>query len=232
MKKRLRLFRHVFANLVIAGVVIGLIGVTASNQSIVASAPAPIYCGKSENKISLMINVYWGTEYIDGMLDTFEKYGVKTTFFIGGSWASKNEEVLKKIFEKGHELANHGYHHYDHAKLNEKSNYDEIKVTHELIKKITGYEPTLFAPPSGSFSSTTLKVAQEMGYTTVMWTRDTIDWRDHDTQLIYNRAVKDIKGGDLILMHPTHNTLLALDGILSTVIRKDLIPSTVSEVLN
>ena len=47
-----------------------------------------------------------------------------------------------------------------------------------------------------------------------MWTRDTIDWRDKDAELIYQRAIKNAKGGDLILMHPTEKTLEALPKII------------------
>ena len=47
-----------------------------------------------------------------------------------------------------------------------------------------------------------------------MWSKDTIDWRDNDTSLIYERATKKLSNGDLILMHPTANTLQALPQIL------------------
>ena len=36
-----------------------------------------------------MVNVYWGEEFLPDMLDTFDKYEVKTTFFVGGSWVVK-----------------------------------------------------------------------------------------------------------------------------------------------
>ena len=69
-----------------------------------------IYNGnRSSNKVSLMINVYWGTEYLDDMISIFEKYGVKTTFFVGGQWVEKEPEMLNKIISKGHEIGNHGY---------------------------------------------------------------------------------------------------------------------------
>ena len=72
------------------------------------------YSGNTEsNKISLMVNVYWGTDYLDGMLEVWEKYDVKTTFFVGGTWAVKESEMLEKINDAGHEIANHGYSHKD-----------------------------------------------------------------------------------------------------------------------
>ena len=44
-----------------------------------------------------MFNVYWGDEYLDGILDTLSKHNVKTTFFVGGSWADDNMDYLKKF---------------------------------------------------------------------------------------------------------------------------------------
>ena len=64
-----------------------------------------------------------------------------------------------------------------------------------------------------------------------MWTRDTIDWRDHDADLIYRRAVKNIKGGDLILMHPTECTVKALERIVIGVSAAGLKIAPVSQVI-
>ena len=93
-----------------------------------------IYQGNTNaNKVSFMINVYWGTEYIEDMLDVFDLYNVKTTFFVGGSWLAKNVEVAQEIYKRGHEIGNHGYNHKDHDKISYKQNYDEINKTHLLI---------------------------------------------------------------------------------------------------
>ena len=64
-----------------------------------------------------------------------------------------------------------------------------------------------------------------------MWTRDTIDWRDKDAELIYQRATKNLSGGDLILMHPTEKTATILPKILDEIKRLNLRAVTVSETL-
>lgn len=193
---------------------------------------APIYNGDRESgKVSLMINVYWGTEYLDDMLKTLGEEGVKTTFFVGGCWVAKNGEKLEKIYNLGHEIGNHGYNHKDHKKLSQEAQRREIETTHKLVKSIIGTEMNLFAPPSGSYNKTTLSVASELGYKTIMWSRDTIDWRDKDSSLVLSRATKDIKAGDLILMHPTEHTSKALRDIIKTLKSKGLTVATVSEVL-
>lgn len=191
------------------------------------------YSGNEEsNKISLMINVYWGTEYLDGMLEILDKYDVKTTFFVGGTWAVKESDMLEKIYEKGHEIGNHGYTHKDQDKLNREQNQKEILTTHNIVKDLLNIDMNLFAPPSGAYSKTTVEVASSLGYQTIMWTRDTIDWRDKDADLIYSRAVKDAKGGDLVLMHPTEKTLEALENIIITLQEKGLKVTTVSDTLS
>lgn len=194
-------------------------------------AEAIYYGNRSSNNISLMFNVYWGDEFLDGILKTLDEHDAKVTFFVGGVWASKNEEMLKRFVQEGHELANHGYNHKDQNRISQQENYNEINQTHQIVKSFTGLEMRLFAPPSGAFNDTTLNVAESLGYKTIMWTRDTIDWRDKDKQLIYNRAVKDAKGGDLVLMHPTQKTLEALPEILQTLKNQGLNVTTVSETL-
>lgn len=174
-----------------------------------------IYAGdKNSNNISLMINVYWGTEYVEKMLDVLKKHNVKTTFFIGGTWAKENTVVLKKIYDEGHEIASHGYSHKEHGKLDYTNNLSEIQKCHEIVEELIGVKMELFAPPGGSYNENTTKAASFLGYKTIMWTRDTIDWRDHNTSLIFNRAVTNMCSGDLILMHPTANTLEALSNII------------------
>lgn len=191
-----------------------------------------IYNGnKNSNKITLMINVYWGDEYLQPMLDVMEEFDVKTTFFVGGVWASKNQEMLQKFLENGHEIGNHGYQHKDQDKIDATANYYEISQTHQIVKNLAGVEMNLFAPPSGAYNNTTLATAEDLGYKTIMWTRDTIDWRDKDAELIYNRAIKNAKGGDLILMHPTQETLNALPKIIKTLQEKGFYLTTVSENL-
>lgn len=194
---------------------------------------APIYKGKNEQKkVSLMINVYWGTEYVLPMAEVFKKYGFSTTFFIGGSWASKNPDVVKALYDMGFELGNHGYNHKNHKKLGKEENKKEIIVTERLIKEITGAEPArLFAPPSGEMGDAMNKVCDEYGYKVIMWTRDTIDWRDKNSSLTFSRAIKDLASGDLILMHPTAHTLEALPKILEYVKASGLEAGRVSDVI-
>ena len=175
------------------------------------------YEGNRDSRyVSLMFNVYGGTEYLPEILDTLDDYGAKATFFVGGSWADGNTESLGEIEKRGHELGNHGYFHKDQDKLSYEKNVEEIRLCGELVEMLCGVRPQLFAPPSGAYSENTVNAAAELGYKVIMWSKDTIDWRDRDESLIYRRATKEVKGGDLILMHPTKETASALSSILQT----------------
>ncbi|MBR2971149.1 MAG: polysaccharide deacetylase family protein [Clostridia bacterium] len=220
------------SNFVICAVVVIIFVFSFSPSEIaVSSNNSPINKGESDTKVSLMVNVYWGTEYIPQMLDIFDAYNAKTTFFVGGMWAAENEEMLKEIHSRGHEIGNHGYYHKDHKQIDYNRNKQEIEITHKVVKEILGVDMTLFAPPSGSYGDTTLTVASELGYKTIMWTLDTIDWRDQDEAVIFSRATEKISGGAMVLMHPTKATVAALDDILQAINKKGLSVSTVSEVI-
>ena len=225
-------FIHVVCNIIIVLTITCILAVSLFSPTVSVSYlknDLAIYSGNNnKNNITLMVNVYWGTEHIDKMLEIFKDEQVCTTFFVGGCWVAKNNEKLSKIVSYGHEIGNHGYYHKDHSKLNYNQNQDEIYITHELVKNVVNKEMKLFAPPSGSYNKTTLDIAQKLGYKTIMWTRDTIDWRDKNANLIYERAVKNANNGDLILMHPTEKTVEALPKIIKTLKQKGFNLTTVS----
>ncbi len=229
--------RRVLTNLIIAIMLIAVSCVAMYGINFVTSSKMVygVYYSGNENskKVSLMINVYWGTEFLDDMLQILEENDVKTTFFVGGTWAVKESDMLEKIYKAGHEIGNHGYYHKEQGKLTADKNYEEIVNTHKLVKQILGIDMNLFAPPSGSYNKKTVEMANELGYKTIMWTegRDTIDWRDKDSEVIYSRAIKNCKGGDFVLMHPTEATKNALDRIIKTLKQQGFELCTVSENL-
>jgi len=228
-------FINITCNIILGAIVLIVFSLSIFSPVIsVGSVPSQkaVYNGnKNKNNISLMINVYWGDEYLDSMLNTLKQNNVKCTFFVGGCWVARNNEMLLKFLNAGHEIGNHGYNHKDHAKLSAKQNQEEINTTTELVEAITGYKMNLFAPPSGSYNDSVLNVASSLGYKTIMWSKDTIDWRDKDEDLIFKRATEKASNGDLILMHPTEKTNLVLDKIIKTLKQKGFNLTTVSENL-
>ena len=221
------------ANIAAVVVIVTVLAALALNGSGAVTEVAgndAVYRGNQlGNAVSLMFNVYWGEEYIPEILDLLDAYNVKTTFFIGGSWAAKNMELVREISDRGHEIGSHGYNHKDAEKLSYDRNMDEMVPAERLLEQLTGKEVRLFAPPSGSIGQEMFKAAEDLGYTVVMWSRDTVDWRDKNADLVYKRATQDTQSGELILMHPTEHTLKALGKILEFYTDSALKPVPVSE---
>lgn len=192
----------------------------------------PIYFGnRSSNKIALMFNCYEGAEIILQISAELKKFDFCATFFFGGCFADDNPDLIKNLYNDGHEIGNHGYYHKSLGKLSYQNNVDEIKNTHDIILSMTGIDTTLFAPPSGDFSKTTLKACRDLGYVMIMWSKDTIDWLERTEECVYNKATKDISGGDFVLMHPFKHTLEALPRILDFYVKNNFCVSTVSSCI-
>ena len=227
----------VFTNLILIALLISIyvIGFVPKNAITISGTNnyTAIYNGnRKNNKIALMINVYENSENVVKIIDIFKENDVKGTFFVGGCWADDNSEVIKYAIKNGNEIGNHGYFHKDHKKLSEKENLNEIKNNHKIVYSLTGYNMTLFAPPSGAYSKTTLKVAYSLNYKTIMWSKDTIDWRDSDVSLIVSRATKNAENGDLILLHPKNHTVVAIKEIIKILKNKGFELTTVSECIS
>jgi peptidoglycan/xylan/chitin deacetylase (PgdA/CDA1 family) len=213
------------AILIISTPVTAIIGASNTNGA--------IYKGNEKgNKIALTFNVYENAKNVEKILDILSIEKQKATFFIGGCWADDNLETVAKIVSAGHEIGSHGYYHKDHAKLSLEENKREIEYNHKLIFSAVGVKMNLFAPPSGSFSKNTVKACENLGYRVIMWTTDTIDWRDHDEDLIVKRALKNISAGNIILMHPTDCTVTALSKIIKGIKNNSLTTDTVSNVID
>jgi len=187
--------------------------------------------GEDSKGVSLMFNVYWGTNEVYEILNVLKKHEARATFFIGGCWADDNVTCLKAIAEAGHEVGNHGYFHKAHENMSLSQNKKEISDCSRFIELAIGAKPVLFAPPSGAYNEATLTACSELKMKTILWSKDTIDWRDKDASLIYTRATKNIKKGDFVLMHPMEATVKALDDILKYYDTQSLSVVTVSENL-
>lgn len=235
-KRRARKVADALSAALILLTVLSLLGVTIAsysfdNRTQKANGFA-IYKGDPEKQeAGLMFNVYEGAENVRKILGILRDYSAKATFFIGGIWAEKNTETLLEIAMEGHELACHGYLHRDHAKMTIEQNKEEIFICSRLIENVTGNHVTLFAPPSGSFGKNTETACRELGMKMILWTKDTIDWRDNDVPLLIKRATKNMEKGDLILMHPKTQTVSALPKIIESYQREGFSLVPVSEML-
>ncbi len=214
-------------------IVLGCICFFPSAASVSSGSESRVFRrGTSEDGVSLMFNVYWGTEEVDAILAVLDEYDAKATFFLGGSWADDNTACVRRIVAAGHEIGSHGYFHRDHTTLGYEGNVEEISRSVQFLSLVAGEPVTLFAPPSGAYDDDTLSAAEALGLKTILWSKDTVDWRDKDADTCYLRATKDVTAGDFILMHPMRHTLAALPRILQSYKECGLRAVTVGENLN
>lgn len=214
-------FIHIFANIVIVAVIAVVAGVTLFPSSVPASSGRDsrvIYSGNPNNRnVSLMFDVYSGTEYMGPIFAILTQYNIKASFFVGGTWVRDNVPLLQALINGGQEIGNSGYHNKQQGKLNYNENQEEITSCDDIVLAATGYKMALFMPPGGSYNTATVEVASALNYKVIMWSKNTEDL-ESSADLIYMRAVSNLKGGDLILLHPTKNTLSALESIIVNIL--------------
>jgi len=181
--------------------------------------------------VALMFNVDWGSEYIPGILNALEAAGARSTFFVTGSWVRKNPELLMQMHQRGHEIANHGQRHAHIMNLT-PSQVERLilDLDHQLRSVLGAWPARLFAPPYGEVSAESVRAAAAVGYRTILWTVDTVDWKRPAAQVIIKR-VERAGAGALVLMHPTAPTLEALPEVLARLSARGLRATTVTGVL-
>ncbi len=162
----------------------------------------PIYCvDRDDKKISISFDCAWGTEYTDEILNALKVSEVHATFFMVEFWAEKYPEYVKKIDESGCEIGTHSSTHSYMSKQNAEEIKIELSSSSEAIEKVTGKKPELFRPPYGDYDDELIKTASELGYYTIQWDVDSLDWKDLSAADIAMRVINGAKSGSIILMH-------------------------------
>ncbi len=204
-----------------------------SREHVAATAIVePIYQGDENVKaMALTCNVFWGEEYMSQMLEILKEKNVKATFFIGGTWAEKFPQLVKKISSQGHEIGSHGYSHPHPDNISLQENLQDISKAEKIIFDITGKKPRLYAPPYGERGPAVLEAAQELGYRTVLWSIDTVDWQRPAPEVISERVLNKMENGAIVLMHPTAPTVSALPGIIDGLKEQGFQLTTVGKML-
>ena len=145
------------------------------------------------------------------ILDTLKKHDVKAAFFVVGNYIETNPDLVKRMVEEGHIVGNHTYHHPDMSKIADKESFQkELQSLEQLYKETTGQEmPKFYRPPQGKYSESNLKMASEMGYTTVFWSLAYVDWyadKQPTREQAFDKLLPRIHPGAVVLLHSTSNT--------------------------
>ena len=155
--------------------------------------------------------------YTAHLLDILDQYGAKATFFLIGSKVSGQASVVRSIQARGHQLGNHSWSHPELPKLSVNQIAGEIDRTNEAIRQATGVKPTILRPPYGAVNGVVLEQLRARGMSSILWSVDTRDWADRNSQIVCSRAVAGARPGAIILMHDIHQTSVnAVPCILSS----------------
>lgn len=168
------------------------------------------------------------TENTPKVLEILKQYNAHATFFVVGTRVATGTEVLKQEVAQGCEIANHSWNHADMSRLTMKKVNWQYDKTAQLVKKLVGYDITLLRPPYGAISQ---KMRDKLKHPMILWNVDTLDWKSKDPKSILKQVKKNVKDGDIILMHDIHPTTAeALKTVLPWLVKNDYDILTVSEL--
>lgn len=155
------------------------------------------------------------------ILDALKKHNAPAAFFVVGNYLETSPDLVKRMLEEGHIVANHTYHHPDMSKISTKEAFSkELTSLEEKFTEITGQTmPKYYRPPQGKYSESNLQMAKDLGYTTFFWSLAYVDWYQ-DQQPTQEEAYKKLLGrihpGAIVLLHSTSSTNAAiLDELLT-----------------
>lgn len=178
----------------------------------------PIYCVQTDKpQIAISFDAAWGNEDTQRILEILKKNDVKATFFMTGGWVESYPDDVRAIYADGHDLGNHSQNHKNMSQLSDEECKQELLSVHEKVKELTGYEMFLFRPPYGDYDNHVITNARSIGYYSIQWDVDSLDWKDYGTTSIINTVTrhKHLGNGSIILCHNgAKYTAEALDSLI------------------
>ncbi len=144
--------------------------------------------------------------YTERLLDGLKARGAKATFFMLGQNAARYPEVVERVYQEGHQVANHSYDHSDLAGLSWAGVQSQIQRTNSLLDKACGAGTDyMVRAPYGSFNNTVLQAA---GAAFAFWAVDPQDWLYRNADTVKSRIINNVSDGDIILVHDIHATTI------------------------
>ena len=165
-------------------------------------------------------------------LDVLERLRVRATFFLVGEHCAAHPEWVRAIAERGHELAGHGYTHRRFTTFSRAELASELARTSALLPRRQG-KRQLVRPPYGAVSPSSLMTCALQGFTTVLWSLNSGDWRAREPGEV-ERTVSagQASAGDIVLLHEGQPlTIEALPGVVSSLKESGHELVTVGELL-
>jgi len=169
-----------------------------------AKRKLPIYCVETEKKqVAISFDAAWGADDTAQLLAILKEKDVRATFFLCGYWVEKYPEEVRAIHAAGHDIGNHGDTHAHGAQLNLDQNKREIQGAHDKVKALLDFDMTLFRPPFGEYNNVVIEAAEALGYYTIQWDIDSLDWKNYGVEHEVKQVLshKHLGNGSIILFH-------------------------------
>ncbi len=151
--------------------------------------------------------------YTERLLNALEEQDAKATFFVVGDAASDFPDTINRILNTGNELGNHTYSHETLTKLDSSEIPYQINDLNQVIEQLTGTSTDLLRPPYGAVNET---VQENSDFPIILWSLDSDDKDTSEIGDIVQKVLENVKDGDIIRMHDTHETSVAAAEVLIT----------------
>lgn len=177
---------------------------TEKLQDIYGKYSAYFIAPKDTGKFYLTFDEGYENGYTPTILDVLKEKKVKAVFFVTLPYAKSHPELIQRMIDEGHIIGNHTNHHWNPTQVSLQEAKSDIKDLHDYMLENYQYEMTLYRPPEGAFSEQTLALAQQMGYTTVLWSFAYNDWDPNNQigdQAALQRTTTYIHEGGIYLLH-------------------------------
>ncbi len=177
-----------------------------------------IYRGdESRNVCYLTFDCGYETGTMTSILDTLKEKNVPATFFVNGHYVESAQDMLRRMLDEGHIVANHCVNHYDLTAVDKDTFVAELQGLEDLFYTyFPEADPMIyFRPPSGNTDEWVLAMAKAMGYTSVLWSWAYADYYDDNQPPVDATLAKVRKGlhpGAVYLFHPESTTNTAMLG--------------------
>jgi peptidoglycan/xylan/chitin deacetylase (PgdA/CDA1 family) len=175
------------------------------------------------------------------VLDLLDQHRVKATFFCIGELVERHSCLAREIVRRGHTIENHSQHHlHRFSVMGPGGMRAEIARAQDTIEAVTGQRPRFFRAPAGLRSPFLEPVLAQLGLRLASWTRRGFDTVNPDPAVVYRRLTRDLRGGDILLLHDGHAAhtpsgspviLEVLPRVLQAVSAAKLTPVTLRSVL-
>lgn len=171
------------------------------------------------------------SKYTTDLIKILKEHNAKATFFILGSCVQGNEQIITNTFLQGNEIATHGHSHKIMTKLSKDMLITDISNSLKEIEPAITEKISLIRPPYGITNDKVKNIANDFNLTIVKWSLDSLDWKLRNTEKITNRVLKQVKDGDIILMHDIYKSSIeATENIIKS-LKNEYEFITVSEML-